>query len=78
VSGGAGLTFDAGFEVGVPVELVDLPPPVEVVSPVGDHLLQGPGVEAIVKLAVLQGGDGARLVHPPVQVLMKRMTRRRE
>lgn len=48
-----GLTFDFGFEVGVLVDFVNLPPPVKVISPVRNHLLQVVGVEAIIKLAVL-------------------------
>ncbi len=48
------FTFDGGFEVGVLVEFVNLSPPVKVVSPVRHHLLQVAGVEAVVKVAVLQ------------------------
>ena len=48
------LTFNIDFEVGVLVELVNLSPPIKVILPVGDHFLQVVGVEAIVKLAVLQ------------------------
>lgn len=47
------LTFDVGFEVGVLVEFVYLSPPVEVIPPIRDHLLQVVGVEAILKLTVL-------------------------
>lgn len=46
-------TFNAGFEVRVLVEFVNLSPPIKVISPVGDYLLQVLGVEAIIKLAVL-------------------------
>lgn len=51
------------------VQFVHLFPPVKVISPVRDHLLKVVGVEAVVKLAVLQRGNRTGLVHPPVQIL---------
>lgn len=64
------FTFNVGFEVWVLVDFINLFPPVKIVPPVRDDLLQVLGVEAIVKLAVLQRRNRASLVYPPVEVLV--------
>lgn len=47
------LTFNVGFVMWVFVQFLHLSPPVKIMSPVGDHILQILGVEAVGELAVL-------------------------
>lgn len=59
-------TFNVGFKVRILVQFVHLFPPVKVIPPVRDDLLQVLRVKTIIELAVLQGGNRARLVYSSV------------
>lgn len=65
------LTFDGGVEMRVFVQDFHLLAPVELVPPVGHHLLQVVGVEAVVESCPFQRRRVASLVEAVVQVLQE-------
>lgn len=62
-------TFNSGFKMRILVQFVHLSPPVKIIPPVGNNLLQVSGVEAVVKLAVLQRRDRPCPINTMMQVL---------
>lgn len=65
------LTFNGGVEVGVFVQHLHLLVPVKLIPPVGHHLLQVAGVEAIVEGSSFHMRCEAELIQTPVQILWK-------
>lgn len=65
------LTFNSGSEMGIFVQDFHLLAPVELVPPVGHHLPQVVGVEAIVEGGPFQWWCVAGLLQAAVQVLQR-------